>query len=373
MSLTDRLYRQFIYTKFFTKGWGSSETLFRLLALRDALLQNPQQIAASKGSVNISESRSHDNYEVHTGNFQSPLAEFHPGFLPKESELAQFQMVLPKSWPSSNRKPICVQLAGTGDHRYWRRRKLLAKPLATENGIGSILLENPFYGVRKPLGQTRSALQHVSDLFVMGLGLALETAALFNWCLEQGYGPLGITGISMGGHMASISSTFWLKPIAIVPCLSWSTASVAFSQGVFKDACTWQVLEKDMEQASKIRDSGKIRSLSDPVLPSAAQGKGKPSLEALTFMLELMDTFTHLSSFPKPHPDSSIISVVAKDDEYMPRTRVTPLTEVWQNCEVRLVAGGHIQSYVVHHDSFQKAISDAFDRLPANATLHATN
>ena len=29
MSLTDRLYRQFIYTKFFTKGWGSSETLFR--------------------------------------------------------------------------------------------------------------------------------------------------------------------------------------------------------------------------------------------------------------------------------------------------------------------------------------------------------
>ena len=87
-------------------------------------------------------------------------------------------------------------------------------------------------------------------------------------------------------------------------------------------------------------------------------------------MLELMDTFTHLSSFPKPHPDSSIISVVAKDDEYMPRTRVTPLTEVWQSkkqdetvsqsfiylfidCEVRLVAGGHIQSYVVHHDSFQ--------------------
>ena len=34
-------------------------------------------------------------------------------------------------------------------------------------------------------------------------------------------------------------------------------ASPRFShQGVFKDACTWQVLEKDMEQASKIRDSG---------------------------------------------------------------------------------------------------------------------
>lgn len=33
---------------------------------------------------------------------------------------------------------------------FWKRRSLLARPLLKENSIGSIILENPFYGARKP-------------------------------------------------------------------------------------------------------------------------------------------------------------------------------------------------------------------------------
>lgn len=33
---------------------------------------------------------------------------------------------------------------------FWRRRTFIAKPLLREAGIGAILLENPFYGDRKP-------------------------------------------------------------------------------------------------------------------------------------------------------------------------------------------------------------------------------
>ena len=47
----------------------------------------------------------------------------------------------------------------------------------------------------------RSSLHNVSDLFVMGGALVLESLVLFHWCERQGYGPLGITGISMGGHV----------------------------------------------------------------------------------------------------------------------------------------------------------------------------
>lgn len=36
---------------------------------------------------------------------------------------------------------------------FWRRRHLIAKPLLREAGIGSIILENPFYGIRKPVYQ----------------------------------------------------------------------------------------------------------------------------------------------------------------------------------------------------------------------------
>lgn len=36
---------------------------------------------------------------------------------------------------------------------FFRRRNLMAKPLIKEAGIGALLLENPFYGLRKPKDQ----------------------------------------------------------------------------------------------------------------------------------------------------------------------------------------------------------------------------
>jgi hypothetical protein len=38
----------------------------------------------------------------------------------------------------------------SGDHYFWRRRRMMALPMVRERGIGSIILENPFYGLRKP-------------------------------------------------------------------------------------------------------------------------------------------------------------------------------------------------------------------------------
>jgi len=54
----------------------------------------------------------------------------------------------------------------------------------------------------------RSSLHNVSDLFVMGGALVLESLVLFHWCERQGYGPLGITGISMGGHVCIVQLTY---------------------------------------------------------------------------------------------------------------------------------------------------------------------
>ena len=47
----------------------------------------------------------------------------------------------------------------------------------------------------------RSSLHHVSDLLVMGAALSLECYVLRDWLQSQGLGPVGITGISMGGHV----------------------------------------------------------------------------------------------------------------------------------------------------------------------------
>lgn len=104
-------------------------------------------------------------------------------------------------------------------------------------------MENPFYGLRKPKDQKGCSLHNVSDIFVMGGCLVLESLVLLNWCERNGYGPLGITGLSMGGHMASLAATNWPKPLVLVPCLSWSTASAVFTEGVMSHSINWDVLE----------------------------------------------------------------------------------------------------------------------------------
>ena len=36
--------------------------------------------------------------------------------MPDETKVAYFQMILPKHWESQKIKPVCLHLAGTGDH-----------------------------------------------------------------------------------------------------------------------------------------------------------------------------------------------------------------------------------------------------------------
>lgn len=48
----------------------------------------------------------------------------------------------------------------------------------------------------------RSNLHNVSDIFIMGGCLMMESIVLLNWCEKQGFGPLGLTGLSMGGHVS---------------------------------------------------------------------------------------------------------------------------------------------------------------------------
>ncbi|XP_012523375.1 protein ABHD18 isoform X4 [Monomorium pharaonis] len=163
--------------------------------------------------------------------------------MPDKAKTAYFQIVLPSKWTSHKIKPICLHLAGTGDHFFWRRRNLIAKPLLKEFGIASILLENPFYGLRKPDDQKRSSLHNVCDIFIMGGCLIMESIVLLNWCEQHGFGPLALTGLSMGGHMASLAATNWPKPISLIPCLSWSTASPVFTEGVMSASINWALLE----------------------------------------------------------------------------------------------------------------------------------
>ncbi|XP_063606731.1 protein ABHD18-like [Penaeus indicus] len=195
VSRVDQIYRSILLSKFFVRGWGKPENLRRIFAFRKILSNREkcQHLVDKNHPVTVTKETDNGDHILLEAEFVSPFVEQLPGLLPKESEKATFQFVYPKTW-RTHLRPTCLHLAGTGDHGYWRRRMLMAKPLLEESGIASIMLENPFYGIRKPKDQLRSSLHNVSDLFVMGGCLVLESLAIFHWCERMGFGPLGITG-----------------------------------------------------------------------------------------------------------------------------------------------------------------------------------
>ncbi|XP_032488031.1 protein ABHD18 isoform X2 [Phocoena sinus] len=422
VSKLDILYRRLLLTKLFIRGWGRPEDLKRLFEFRKIIgnRERCQNLVSSDYPIYIDKIEEQSDCKILDGHFVSPMAHYVPDIMPVESVIARFQFIVPKEWNSKYR-PVCIHLAGTGDHHYWRRRTLMARPMIKEARMASLLLENPYYGCRKPKDQIRSSLKNVSDLFVMGGALVLESAALLHWLEREGYGPLGMTGISMGGHMASLAVSSWPKPMPLIPCLSWSTASGVFtttdsfkmgqeflkhfpssadkltnlnlvSRTLNLDMVDQVVSQKAAEchKSSKtsisatskgllLQDTSRMGCFNQTLstnkssytrcnpqsyhLLSKEQRRNTLQKESLIFMKGVMDECTHVANFSVPVDPSLIIVVQAKEDAYIPRTGVRSLQEIWPGCEIRYLEGGHISAYLFKQGLFRRAIYDAFERF----------
>ncbi|KAF3837818.1 hypothetical protein F7725_009586 [Dissostichus mawsoni] len=370
VSRLDVFYRRLLLSKLFIGGWGKPEDLKRIFEFRKYIgdRERCRSLVPEDYPVHINKTEEHTDYQIHEGFFISPLEHLVPGILPPEAVKARFQFIVPKKWQKN--RPVCIHLAGTGDHFFWRRRTLMARPM------------------------------NVSDLLVMGGALILESTVLLRWLEREGYWPLGMTGISMGGYMASLAVTNWPKPIPLIPCLSWSTASSVFTTAdSFKMAPEFAKNDDSLSLSGDIRVSvgqstragGEAEAeLVDQVLSSGTSGGGlgylprspgannplqgtktestkcsRPSLhrESISFMKGVMDECTHMANFSVPVDPSLIIVVQAKEDAYIPRTGVLSLQEIWPGCEVRYLNGGHISAYLFKQSVFRKAIYDTFDRF----------
>lgn len=316
-----------------------------------------------------------DGCNLINGHFKSPICDVLPNLVPQKCKTAYFQIVLPKTLSDSTKgvSPsghMCVHMAGTGDHGFSRRRELIAKPLLS-HGISSLILENPYYGQRKPTEQSRSGLLQVKDLFIMGLSLVLEGQYLLRWLEKEGYGPLGLTGISMGGHMASLAATSWPKPLAIIPCMSWTSASVVWTEGVLSKAIQWRTLEAQyadcfysIEPLMKTQDCGSKKiEVGQPSSDFENKEKALRRRQAVVFMKNVMDQVTGLRNFSVPIDPTMATFVVAKADAYYPIGKLKPMDEIWPGCNVRYLNTGHILGYLMHHRNFCKAIVDTFGRF----------
>lgn len=134
--------------------------------------------------------------EAHTGYLQliTPTCWADPTVVQgaaRDSDTARIQAEM------SAVRPIVILLAGTGEHGFTRRRHCMAYPLA-KLGIGSVLVEIPFYGRRKPAAQVASKLAHLTDLSLQGCAVIEESRALVAWLAGQPSALLPLVGALPG-------------------------------------------------------------------------------------------------------------------------------------------------------------------------------
>jgi len=356
----DVIYRRLIFSKFYSRGWGNPEDLKEILKLRKILTNRSacSQIISPDYDVIIDrEIAISNNARLLQGHFQSPLLHLAPHLLPTQSHIAYFEMIAPCDVTNATTSSACIHMAGTGDHGFHRRREMIAKPLLRHN-IASLLLENPFYGRRKPSNQKRSSLHYVTDLFVMGSCLILEGLVLLYWLKKNGYGPLGLTGVSMGGHMASLAATNWSEPLVVVPCMSWTSASVVWTNGVMSSSLPWKLLQKQLVDDVRYDEMLTEAEHDDGVMTSSSR-----CVNAVTYMRRLMDHMTHLRHYETPIDGRMATFVLATNDAYYPVGDLEPMTDLWPGCQIRHIDAGHVIGFLLHHRTFIDEIISTFQRI----------
>ena len=228
---------------------------------------------------------------------------------------------------------MCILLASTGEEGFWGRQALARRLLA--EGIGSIVLENPYYGSRRPRGQRGPVLRTVVDQFAMNTATVDEARALLGWIRDTGHVP-GVTGYSQGGFMAAFAAAFVDFPVVVVPRAAGTQAAPVLTEWALRRAVHWPSLA---------REAGSV---------AAARAE-------LARHLSVVDLTRH----PAPVAPALATVLVARHDRVFPLRTGTALHAHWPGSELVVSNAGHVTSVFLDDDVHVKAIVAAFARAGA--------
>jgi len=298
------------------------------------------------------------------GTFESPAYEALKKFcredlLPQESRMARFLIASPSENLDPS-VPFVVLLAGTGEHTYSRRLRAIAQPLLSQ-GIGSIILENAFYGRRKPLGQIGAKLFRVSDLLSLGYATIEEARALLAWLYSHGYRRLCVSGASQGGLHAAMAASLFPYPVAVVASLAPDSASFVFTKGILSNNVNWNALSADPSGVCSlpVADAGSTqaersvhtcRSLCSPQQAALCQLQGT---------LEL----TNIENFPLPVNPRLAVLISGDSDAYIDRLSPDRWKQHWPWMHIRQIRAGHVSGILFRAHETRKSIVDMMNAL----------
>ncbi len=303
---------------FFEDGWGDRELC---LSMDPAALARRPIPAIG---VHLSRPRAAYGGLLQEGSFDSPEDR-----LPRCGRRARIRMLLP-----SRRKVrgVAVHLAASGDQGFAVRLRFAAPLL--DDGIGAIVLENPYYGSRRPQRQQGPAVRSVSDLHLMGAATFQEGRALLRWIREEREVPLaGVTGYSMGGQLAAMVGASMPFPVAIVPIAAPCSPDSVLRHGVLRKLAHVAALATDGETVEAAR-------------------------EALCVHLSRFS----VTALPAPVVPEAAIVVGTRSDGVVPPSEMRCIAEHW-GAELRWMEAGHVSAVLRHQGEMREAIRDAFLQL----------
>ncbi len=307
--------------KLYAEGFGS---LAELDTLVDTIRTYDADTPPPVPEIRWREERRTALGTVRPGTFASPAA----AMLPAEARLAHVEFHEPRGHLGGR---VCLLLAATGEEGYGLRRRLVQALL--REGVGALLLENPFYGQRRPHGQRLSLLRTVRDQFAMNTATVDEARALLRWLRDQGHVP-GTSGYSQGGMMASFAAALSDFPVAAVPCASGLRAAPIFTENALQRRFDWRALGR-------------------------AFGSEDAARAHFAACLQPVD----IGRFTPPVRPEAAILVGARHDRYIPNHEVEALHEHWSGSELRWVDTGHLTGALLGKPAHVRAIIDAYDRL----------
>jgi dienelactone hydrolase len=294
--------------RFFDRGWGDEDVLDAAHIASD----EPAAVAiewvseVADGSVVTS-----------VGVFESPVP-----LLPDHARHAAVTRIEPVG--GSGR--TVVMMAAWNEHDS-RARFGIARRLA-RRGISSLVLENPYYGIRRPAGYGGQPIRTVSDFFRMGVGAVAEGRSLLTTVRDGGAVP-GVTGYSMGGNIAALISSTMPFPVATAPLAASFSPSPVFLDGALRAGIAWDALGGESEA---------------------------PRLRAMLLRASVLDR-------PAPSHARHAVLVAARSDGYVPAAATRALHEHWPGSELRWVGGGHATLLWLHKEALAQAVADSFERL----------
>jgi dienelactone hydrolase len=255
--------------------------------------------------------------------------------LPDESKTAHVELMLPGHLAPDARPPVCLILAATAEEGFVRRR-FFAGPLV-RRGVAALLLENPFYGKRRPRGQLGPSLRTVADQFAMNTSTVEEARALLAWLRRRGHRDVGATGYSQGGMMAAFAGALSPFAMAVVPRGAGASARPIFTESALAQTFDWKKLAAEMRGLEEARRY--FERCLEPVV---------------------------VTRYPPPRAPELAVILGARSDGFIPAEDVQALHDHWRGSELRWLDAGHVTAVVFHRSPHHRAVLDAFDRLAAH-------